>query len=73
MKRLYSFAKFASGLLVLVLSFSGCSLVKQATSEAYNLGYQTGEGLRVIFLKMAMLLWVPLPRKVCGVTVMPFG
>ena len=43
-RNLYSFAKFASGLLVVVLSLSGCSLVKQATSEAYNLGYQTGEG-----------------------------
>lgn len=31
-------------MLVLVISVSGCSLVKQATSEAYNLGYQTGEG-----------------------------
>ena len=38
--------RFTCGLLVLVLvmSVSGCSIVKQATSEAYNLGYQTGEG-----------------------------
>ena len=41
---LISLVKFISGLLVLVVSVSGCSLVKQATSEAYNLGYQTGEG-----------------------------
>jgi hypothetical protein len=41
---LISFAKFISGLLVVVISVSGCSLVKQATSEAYSLGYQTGEG-----------------------------
>ena len=41
---LISLAKFISGLLVVVVSVSGCSLVKQATSEAYNLGYQTGEG-----------------------------
>ena len=43
-RNLYSFATFTSGLLVVVISVSGCSLVKQATSEAYNLGYQTGEG-----------------------------
>jgi len=43
-QRLISLAKFSSGLLVVVVSVSGCSLVKQATSEAYNLGYQTGEG-----------------------------
>ena len=43
-RNLYSFSKFTSGLLVVVLSVSGCSIVKQATSEAYNLGYQTGEG-----------------------------
>ena len=43
-QRLVSLAKFTSGLLVVVISVSGCSLVKQATSEAYNLGYQTGEG-----------------------------
>jgi hypothetical protein len=41
---LISLVKFISGLLVVVISVSGCSLVKQATSEAYNLGYQTGEG-----------------------------
>lgn len=44
MKRLFSFATFISGMLVVVISLSGCSVVKQATSEAYNLGYQTGEG-----------------------------
>jgi hypothetical protein len=42
-RNLISSAKFISGLLVVVISVSGCSLVKQATSEAYNLGYQTGE------------------------------
>ena len=36
-------AKFISGLLVVVISVSGCSTIKQATSEAYNLGYQTGQ------------------------------
>ena len=36
-------AKFISGLLVLAISLSGCSTIKQATSEAYNLGYQTGQ------------------------------
>jgi len=35
--------KLTSGLLVLVVSLSGCSTIKQATSEAYNLGYQTGQ------------------------------
>ena len=44
MKRLFSFATFISGLLIVVIFVSGCSIVKQATSEAYNLGYQTGEG-----------------------------
>ena len=43
-RNLYSFATFISGLLIVVISLSGCSIVKQATSEAYNLGYQTGEG-----------------------------
>ena len=43
-RNLYSLAKFTCGLLVVVISLSGCSIVKQATSEAYNLGYQTGEG-----------------------------
>jgi hypothetical protein len=43
-RNLISSAKFISSLLVVVISVSGCSLVKQATSEAYNLGYQTGEG-----------------------------
>jgi hypothetical protein len=41
---LIALAKFISGLLVLVVSLSGCSTIKQATSEAYSLGYQTGEG-----------------------------
>ena len=44
MKRLIALAKFISGLLVLVVSLSACSTIKQATSEAYSLGYQTGEG-----------------------------
>ena len=43
-RNLYSLAKFTCGLLVVVISLSGCSIVKQATSESYNLGYQTGEG-----------------------------
>jgi hypothetical protein len=34
--------KLTSGLLVLVMAVSGCSAVKKAKSEAYNLGYQTG-------------------------------
>jgi hypothetical protein len=42
-QNLISSAKFISGLLVLVVSLSGCSTIKQATSEAYNLGYQTGQ------------------------------
>ena len=44
MKRLISLGKLTSGMLVLAISLSGCSTIKQATSEAYNLGYQTGEG-----------------------------
>jgi hypothetical protein len=36
--------KFTSGLLVLVMAVSGCSTLKKATSEAYNLGYETGQG-----------------------------
>jgi hypothetical protein len=36
--------KLISGLLVLVISVSGCSTLKKATSEAYNLGYETGQG-----------------------------
>lgn len=40
---LIAFAKFISGLLVFVVSLSECSTIKQATSEAYNLGYQTGQ------------------------------
>jgi hypothetical protein len=31
-------------LLVLVIAVSGCSILKKATSEAYNLGYETGQG-----------------------------
>jgi len=42
-RRLIGLTKLTSGLLVLVLSLSGCSTIKQATSEAYNLGYQTGQ------------------------------
>lgn len=41
--KMVSLAKFTSGLLVVVMSVSGCSIVKQATSEAYSLGYQTGQ------------------------------
>ena len=37
-------AKLTSVLLVLVIFVSGCSTVKKATSEAYNLGYETGQG-----------------------------
>ncbi len=33
-----------SALLVLVISVSGCATLKKATSEAYNLGYETGQG-----------------------------
>lgn len=40
--KLITLARLTSGLLVLVVSLSGCSTIKQATSEAYNLGYQTG-------------------------------
>lgn len=29
---------------MLVISVSGCSTLKKATSEAYNLGYETGQG-----------------------------
>jgi hypothetical protein len=41
-RKLITVGKVTSGLLVLVLSVSGCSTLKKATSEAYNLGYQTG-------------------------------
>ena len=41
--KLITLARLTSGLLVLVVSLSGCSTIKQATSEAYNLGYQTGQ------------------------------
>ena len=40
--KLSTLARLTSGLLVLVVTVSGCSTVKKATSEAYNLGYQTG-------------------------------
>lgn len=40
---LIALTKLTSGLLVLAISLSGCSTIKQATSEAYNLGYQTGQ------------------------------
>jgi len=43
-RKLFTFAKFTSGLLVLVITVSGCSTLKKATSEAYNLGYETGQG-----------------------------
>ena len=42
-QKFITFPKLTSGLLVLVVSLSGCSTIKQATSEAYNLGYQTGQ------------------------------
>ena len=42
-RRLIALTKLSSGLLVLAVSLSGCSTIKQATSEAYNLGYQTGQ------------------------------
>jgi hypothetical protein len=42
--KLITFTKLASGLLVLVIAVSGCSTLKKATSEAYNLGYETGQG-----------------------------
>ena len=41
--KLITLARLTSGLLVLVIAVSGCSTVKKATSEAYNLGYQTGQ------------------------------
>ena len=42
-QKFITFPKLTSGLLVLVVSLSGCSTIKQATSEAYNPGYQTGQ------------------------------
>ena len=36
--------KFTIILLMLVIAVSGCSTLKKATSEAYNLGYETGQG-----------------------------
>lgn len=41
---LISWLKFICGVLAIAISISGCSIVKKATSDAYNLGYQTGEG-----------------------------
>jgi hypothetical protein len=43
-QKFITLAKFTSGLLVIVISISGCSTLKKATSEAYNLGYETGQG-----------------------------
>jgi hypothetical protein len=42
--KIITLAKLTSGLLVLVISVSGCSTLKKATSEAYTLGYETGQG-----------------------------
>jgi hypothetical protein len=42
--KLIILTKLMSGLLIFVVSFSGCSTLKKATSEAYNLGYETGQG-----------------------------
>jgi len=42
--KLITLAKVTSFLLVFVISVSGCSTLKKATSEAYNLGYETGQG-----------------------------
>lgn len=42
--KLWRFTKFTCGLLLLAMLVSGCSIVKKATSEAYNLGYETGQG-----------------------------
>ena len=41
--KVFSLVKFTSAILVLVVSVSGCSIVKKASSEAYALGYQTGQ------------------------------
>ncbi len=43
-RKLIALAKLMTGLLVLVITVSGCSIIKKASSEAYTLGYQTGEG-----------------------------
>jgi hypothetical protein len=43
-QKFITLAKLTSVLLVLVISVSGCSTLKKATSEAYNLGYETGQG-----------------------------
>jgi hypothetical protein len=43
-QKFITLTKFTSGLLVLVMAVSGCSTLKKATSEAYNLGYETGQG-----------------------------
>ena len=42
--KLITLTKLTSALLILVISISGCSTLKKATSEAYNLGYETGQG-----------------------------
>jgi hypothetical protein len=42
-QKMISLVKITSSLLVLVVSVSGCSTLKKATSDAYNIGYQTGE------------------------------
>jgi len=42
--KLNTVARLTSGLLVLVMSVTGCSTLKKVTSEAYNLGYETGQG-----------------------------
>jgi len=42
--KLITLTKLTSVLLILVITASGCSTVKKATSEAYNLGYETGQG-----------------------------
>jgi len=43
-QKFITLTKLTSVLLVLVISVSGCSTLKKATSEAYNLGYETGQG-----------------------------
>ena len=38
-----SFTAIVCGLVLITLSTTGCSTIKKATSEAYNIGYQTGQ------------------------------
>ena len=38
-----SLAAIACGLLIITLSGTGCSTIKKATSEAYSIGYKTGQ------------------------------